>query len=73
MLMHLIGSLLSGLISEKFGRRKAILMINVPLAVCWIILGFSYSYALVLTMNLLIGFCFGLKEAPAYLYISEIR
>lgn len=71
--MHPLGSMLSGVISEKFGRRKAIMMINVPMAICWIVLGFSYSFSLILATNLVIGFCFGLKEAPAYLYVSEIR
>lgn len=70
---HPIGSLLSGPISDKIGRRRAIMMVNIPLAIFWIILGFSQSFLVISIMFVLIGFCFGLKEAPSFIYISEIR
>lgn len=70
---HPIGSLLSGPICDKIGRRRAIMMVNIPLAIFWIILGFSQSFLMISAMFLLIGFCFGLKEAPSFIYISEIR
>lgn len=69
---HPIGSLLSGPISDKIGRRRAIMMVNIPLAIFWIILGFSRSFSVISVMFVLIGFCFGLKEAPSFIYISEI-
>ena len=70
---HPIGSLLSGVISDRIGRRRAIMMVNIPLTICWIILGFSQSFSMISAMFVLIGFCFGLKEAPSFIYISEIR
>ncbi|XP_031634375.1 facilitated trehalose transporter Tret1-like [Contarinia nasturtii] len=69
---HPIGSLLSGPICDKIGRRKAILFVTIPLAITWIILGLSHSFPLICVCFAMIGFCMGLKEAPSVTYVSEI-
>lgn len=69
---HPIGSLMSGPINDRFGRRKAIMMVNIPLTICWIILGFTQTFPLICLLFSIMGFCFGLKEAPSLTYITEI-
>lgn len=68
-----IGSLLSGPICDKIGRRRTIMLVAVPLITCWAMLGFAYSFPLICLGVAVIGFCFGLKEAPSLTYISEVR
>lgn len=70
---HPIGSLLSGPICDRIGRRKAILLVSAPLAFTWIMLGFVNSFPLICFGFVLLGFCHGLKESPALTYASEIR
>lgn len=70
---HPIGSILSGPLCDKIGRRKAILMVSIPIFIAWIMLGFAQSFPVVCVGFMLLGFCMGLKEAPALTYVSEIR
>lgn len=70
---HPIGGVVSAPINDKIGRRKAIMLVNIPLTIGWIVLGFSYSFPVICLIFTLMGFSFGLKEAPTYTYISEIR
>lgn len=70
---HPIGGVVSGPINDKIGRRKAIMLVNIPLTMSWIILGFSHSFPLICLLFTLVGFCFGLMEAPTLTYVSEIR
>lgn len=72
-IFHPIGSLLSGPICDRIGRRKAILLVSGPLAITWIMLGFAQSFSLICLGFVLLGFCHGLKESPSLTYASEIR
>lgn len=69
---HPIGSLLSGPVCDKIGRRKAIMMVTIPLTAAWIMLGFAQSFPLICVGFTIIGFSMGLKEAPSITYVSEI-
>lgn len=71
-LAHPIGSLMSGPINDRIGRRRTIMLLNIPLTIGWIALGFSHSFPLICVMFTVLGFSFGLKEAPSVTYISEI-
>nr|XP_018916839.1 PREDICTED: facilitated trehalose transporter Tret1-like [Bemisia tabaci] len=66
------GSVASGFLSEKFGRRGSMTLINVPFIVGWILLYYASSvtglFAAVLVMGIGIGFC----EAPIAAYLGEI-
>lgn len=70
---HPIGSLVSGPICDRIGRRRAIMLVTVPLIVAWIVLGYSQSFLTVCFGFLILGFCFGLKESPSVTYVCEIR
>lgn len=61
---HPIGSLISGPVCEKIGRRKAIMMVTIPLIISWVTLYYSQSFPIICLGFLLLGFCFGLKESP---------
>ncbi|CAH0392321.1 unnamed protein product [Bemisia tabaci] len=67
-----IGSVGSGFFCERFGRRGSMALINIPLALGWILLSYASSvtglFVAALTMGLSIGFC----EAPIVAYVGEI-
>lgn len=71
-IVHPIGSLLSIIICDKYGRQKSILALTIPISIAWIVLGFAQSFSVICVAFAVIGFCMGLKEAPANSYISEI-
>lgn len=70
---HPFGSFLSGFISDALGRRKALMLIMVPAVATFISLGMAESFWVVCVAFFIISFIFGLKDAPATIYISEIR
>lgn len=70
---HPIGSLISALISDKFGRRKAIILVSIPIGAAWIMLGFAESFMVICFGFILIGFGMGAVEAPTTTYVGEIR
>lgn len=70
---HPVGSLISAPISDKFGRRKAIMLVSIPIVAAWIMLGFAHSFSVICFGFILIGFGMGSVEAPATLYVGEIR
>lgn len=70
---HPIGSLLSGPVCDKIGRRNTIAMVTIPLTITWIMLGFARSFPVICIGFAIIGFCMGLKESPSITYVSEIR
>lgn len=66
---HPIGSLLSGPVCDKFGRRNTILMVTIPLTMSWLVLGFADSFPIICICFAAIGFCMGLKESPSITYV----
>lgn len=69
---HPIGSLLSGPICDRIGRRNAIMMVTIPLTLSWLMLSFAHSFFVICLGFASIGFCMGLKESPSITYVSEI-
>nr|XP_018912951.1 PREDICTED: facilitated trehalose transporter Tret1-like [Bemisia tabaci] len=67
-----LGSVTSGFLSERFGRKGAMMLVNVPFVAGWILLYYATSVQglciATLTMGLGIGFC----EAPIAAYIGEV-
>ncbi|XP_060859337.1 facilitated trehalose transporter Tret1-like [Metopolophium dirhodum] len=66
-----IGLLIIGIITDKFGRRKAIQIISVPMALGWLTITFSNSYATLLIGKIILGIPFGVSTCT-FLYISEL-
>lgn len=71
--MHPIGGLVSSPVCDRIGRRRAIMLVTIPLIVVWIMLGYAQSFPVICLGFMLLGFCFGLKESPSLTYVSEIR
>lgn len=67
---HPIGSLLSGPVCDKIGRRKSFMVVSIPLLISWIMLGFSQSFPIVCLAFLVLGLCMGLNETPSITYVE---
>lgn len=67
---HPIGSLLSGPVCDKIGRRKSFMVVSVPLLASWIMLGFSQSFPIACFGFLVLGLCMGLNETPSITYVE---
>lgn len=72
MIGHPFGSILSGFISDAFGRRQALMMVIAPAVLAFLMLGLANSFALVSIAFFLLSFIFGLKDAPLLVFVSEI-
>lgn len=69
---HPFGSLLSGFISDAIGRRKALIFIVAPAVLAFVGLAFAETFTIVCALFFFLSFIFGLKDAPATIYVSEV-
>lgn len=67
-----IGSILSGVIVEKLGRKRAMMVVNLPHIAAWLLLYFATNLEMVFIANLLLGLGVGFMEAPVITYVGEI-
>lgn len=67
-----LGSILSGWVSEPLGRKKAMILVNIPHIIAWIMFYFASSLAEMYIGAILLGFGVGFMEAPIVTYIGEI-
>ncbi|KAF4528896.1 hypothetical protein B566_EDAN017325 [Ephemera danica] len=67
-----LGCLGSGLLTNKLGRKRAMMLVNAPLMVAWMILHLADSPAYLYCALALTGFTGGLLEAPVLTYVAEI-
>lgn len=67
-----IGSALSGWVSERIGRKRAMLLVNVPHIIGWPMLYFATSTDMVFASIVLLGLGVGFMEAPVVTYVGEI-
>ncbi|XP_032515113.2 facilitated trehalose transporter Tret1-like [Danaus plexippus] len=66
-----MGSMLSGPLMQRAGRKRT-LQLTAPLwAAGWLILGFSSNFSLILVGRMISGLCVGLVLAPVQVYVSE--
>lgn len=70
---HPIGGVVGGQVCDVIGRRRTMMFITAPIFVTFCVLGFASSYELICIGFAVLGFVFGLKEAPTITYVSEIR
>lgn len=67
-----IGSLFSGWLCEPLGRKKAMILVNIPHIIAWMILYYSTELWEVFLAYVLLGFGTGIMEAPILTYVGEI-
>lgn len=70
-LSKLLGCVFSGWITEYFGRKKTLFMVNIPFAVSWWLLYSSTTLLQIFIGNTLLGLAVGLLKAPNFAYIGE--
>lgn len=68
-----IGSMLSGILTERLGRRRSMMLVNIPHFIAFVMLAFASSLADLYLAALLLGLGVGFMEAPVITYVSEIR
>lgn len=66
-----IGCIIGGIIMEKYGRKMAHLILNIPFVVGWICIALATNITWILVGRFLTGFCVGLLGPPASVYIGE--
>lgn len=67
-----IGSLLSGLLTEPIGRKRAMIVVNIPHIIAWAMLYMAGSLEEVFIAAILLGLGVGFMEAPIITYVGEI-
>lgn len=70
--MELVGCILSGFLTEKVGRKKAMFIVNTPHLIGWFLLYSSTSLTEIFIALCLFGLGVGLMEAPIITYVGEI-
>jgi SP family facilitated glucose transporter-like MFS transporter 8 len=66
-----IGSLMSGLIVECFGRKWSMILVNMPFLAGWLLYCFSTSITMLFTANIILGMGIGFMEAPIMTHLGE--
>jgi len=69
---HPVGSLFSGFLQEKFGRKQCIIFANFPSILGWILLYYTHSVVSLYMSTVLMGLSIGFSEAPIFSYVGEI-
>lgn len=67
-----IGSILSGWVTEPIGRRKAMILLNLPHVFAWILMYRATSVTEMYVAAILMGLGSGFMEAPVVTYVGEI-
>ncbi|XP_044728328.1 facilitated trehalose transporter Tret1-like [Chrysoperla carnea] len=67
-----IGCALSGVCTQPLGRKKSMLLINIPFIVAWLVLHYGRQVEFLYLGFALTGFTGGFLEAPVLTYVAEI-
>lgn len=67
-----LGSVVSGLLLEPIGRKKAMMVVNVPHIMGWLLFYFSSSKTIIYIAATIMGLGIGFMEAPIITYVGEI-
>uniref|UniRef100_A0A336K6S6 CSON014626 protein n=1 Tax=Culicoides sonorensis TaxID=179676 RepID=A0A336K6S6_CULSO len=67
-----LGSCLSGVVLEQIGRKKAMMIVNLPHIAAWLMLYFAQDLRTIFLANILLGLGVGFMEAPVLTYVGEI-
>ncbi|XP_066601646.1 facilitated trehalose transporter Tret1-like [Prorops nasuta] len=67
-----IGCFVSGPISQLLGRRKTMMLANIPFVVAWVMFHYASSSGMLFAALALTGVTGGLLEAPVMTYVAEV-
>lgn len=67
-----LGSVMSGVVLEQLGRKRTMMLVNIPHIVAWIMLYNATSLKMMFTADILLGLGVGFMEAPVLTYVGEI-
>lgn len=71
-LLKLCGGLLCGWISDPIGRKKAMILINIPVLVSWYYFYYAKTITELFVANGLLGFASGFLKIPCVTYVGEV-
>ncbi|XP_025205280.1 facilitated trehalose transporter Tret1-like [Melanaphis sacchari] len=71
-IFHPTGSFLSGFLQDKFGRKRCMIVANIPSIFGWIMLYFTHSAFSLYASTIMMGLSIGFSEAPILSYVGEI-
>lgn len=71
-IFHPAGSVLSGLLQERFGRKRCMIIANFPSIFGWILLYYTHSVVSLYASTVMMGLSIGFSEAPIFSYVGEI-
>ncbi|KAL7033165.1 hypothetical protein ACKWTF_007494 [Chironomus riparius] len=67
-----IGSIASGIVLEPLGRKKSMILVNIPHIIGWAMLHYASSLTELYIAAILLGLGVGFMEAPIITYVGEI-
>nr|CAD7592964.1 unnamed protein product [Timema genevievae] len=67
-----VGSVISGVLLERLGRKRSLLLVNIPPIVAWLLFYFAQSKDTMFAAGAIMGFGMGFMEAPIVTYVAEI-
>lgn len=67
-----IGCLASGPLSQYLGRKRTMMLANIPFVMAWLIFHYSSNPAMLLAALAMTGLTGGLLEGPVITYVAEV-
>nr|XP_022901110.1 facilitated trehalose transporter Tret1-like [Onthophagus taurus] len=67
-----IGGTISGMVTQAYGRKRTMQIVNIPFLCAWLLLSFATDITQVLIALCITGLTGGLLEAPVITYVAEI-
>ncbi|XP_045534345.1 solute carrier family 2, facilitated glucose transporter member 8-like [Papilio machaon] len=68
----MIGNVISGFLMDTYGRRKALILCEVPMIIGWILIGFAKTPVELIIGRLIVGLGCGMGMIPPRAYVTEI-
>jgi len=67
-----VGSVMSGILVQVFGRKRSLILVNVPFLAGWLLVCTANTFEQLVAAQVILGVTIGLCEAPLNTYYGEI-
>ncbi|KAJ9574687.1 hypothetical protein L9F63_008148, partial [Diploptera punctata] len=67
-----VGSFVSGLMMDKWGRRRVLQICVLPLTLGWVMIAVAKSHGVILAGRVMAGLAVGLSAAPGQVFLGEV-